>query len=194
MNYENKIIELFDGKYLKTSDVVRAGIPKVYLTKLVKNGIIKRVKNGLYINSQTFPDTMYENLANSKYGIYSSLSALYLLDFSDRIPMIYDVTVPTGYKGYLQKIENVKLYYVSKKIYNLGLVEVDDMFNNKLRCYDLERTICDIVKYYDRLDKEICNKALIDYFSGNYNEKNLFLYAKKIGIYEKLIKKVEVLR
>lgn len=115
MNYENKIIELFDGKYLKTSDVVRAGIPKVYLTKLVKNGIIKRVKNGLYINSQTFPDTMYENLANSKYGIYSSLSALYLLNFSDRIPMIYDVTVLTGYKGYLQKIENVKLYYVSKK-------------------------------------------------------------------------------
>lgn len=30
MNYENKIIELFDGKYLKTSDVVSAGIPKVY--------------------------------------------------------------------------------------------------------------------------------------------------------------------
>ena len=59
---------------------------------------------------------MYENLANSKYGIYSSLSALYLLDFSDRIPMIYDVIVPTGYKGYLQKIENVKLKIKNGKL------------------------------------------------------------------------------
>ena len=65
--------------------------------------------------------------------------------------------------------------------------------NNEQMIKNIRKKL-NIVKYYDRLDKEICNKALIDYFSGNYNEKNLFLYAKKMGIYEKLIKKVEVLR
>ena len=68
------------------------------------------------------------------------------------------------------------------------------MFGNILRCYDLERTICDIVKYYDKLDRELCNKALIEYFSENHDEKKLFLYAKKLKIYNKLIRKVEVLR
>lgn len=194
MKNEDKIMGLFNGKYLKTSDVTKAKIPRTYLTMLVKKGLIKRIKNGLYMNEQTFPDSMYENLSNSKYGIYSGLSSLYLLDLCERIPIIYDITVPTGYKGYLQNIKNVKLYYVSKKVYNLGLIEVDDMFNNKLRCYDLERTICDIVKYYDKLDKELSNKALIEYFTGNHNEKKLFLYAKELGVYKKLIKKVEVLR
>lgn len=194
MKNEDKIMGLFNGKYLKTEDVVKANIPKVYLTKMVRKGLIKRVKSGLYMNLETFPDSMYENLSKSKYGIYSSLSSLYLLDMCKRIPIIYDITVPTGYKGYLQKLDNVKLYYVSKDIYEVGLIEVKDMFGNILRCYDLERTICDIVKYYDKLDRELCNKALIEYFSENHDEKKLFLYAKKLKIYNKLIRKVEVLR
>lgn len=194
MDYENKILDLFDGKYLKTEDVVKANIPKVYLTKMVRKGLIQRVKKGIYMSSQTFPDDMYEVIASSKYGIYSSLSSLYLLDLCERIPIVYDLTVPVGYKGYLQKIKNVKLYYVPKEIYEIGLINVDDMFGNNLRCYDLERTICDIVKYYEKLDRELCNKALIQYFNENNDEKKLFLYAKKLGVYNKLMKKVEVLR
>ena len=83
---------------------------------------------------------------------------------------------------------------MSKEIYEIGLINVDDMFGNNLRCYDLERTICDIVKYYEKLDRELCNKALIQYFNENNDEKKLFLYAKKLGVYNKLMKKVEVLR
>ena len=76
MKNEDKIMGLFNGKYLKTEDVVKANIPKVYLTKMVRKGLIKRVKSGLYMNLETFPDSMYENLSKSKYGIYSSLSSL----------------------------------------------------------------------------------------------------------------------
>ena len=114
MNYQEKIMKLCKKGYLKTKDVVKEGVPKVYLTNMIKKGILKRVKTGLYMTSDTFSDEMFEILTKTKYGIYSSLSSLYLHDKCDRIPIIYDITVPNGYKGFLQKLDNVKLYYVPK--------------------------------------------------------------------------------
>lgn len=194
MNYQEKIMKLCKKGYLKTEDVVKEGVPKVYLTNMVKKGILKRVKTGLYMTSETYSDEMFEILTKTKYGIYSSLSSLYLHDKCDRIPIIYDITVPTGYKGFLQKLDNVKLYYVPKNIYDLGLVLKEDMFGNEIRCYDLERTICDIIKYYNKLDKELCNIALRNYFYNKNDESKLYEYAKQMGIYKKLIERIEVLR
>lgn len=194
MNYQERIIKLCKKGYLKTEDVVKENIPKIYLSNMVKKGIIKRVKNGLYTTSDNFPDTMFEILTKTKYGIYSNLSALYLHNMCDRIPIIYDITVPSGYKGFLQNLDNVKLYYVSKNTYELGLVIKEDMYGNEVRCYDIERTICDIIKYYNKLDKELCNIALRNYFYDKNNERKLLEYAKKMGVYKKLIERIEVLR
>ena len=38
MEYEKKILNLFNSGYLTTKSIVNNGIPRIYLTKLVKNG------------------------------------------------------------------------------------------------------------------------------------------------------------
>ena len=49
MEYEDKILNLFKNGYLTTKDVNDNGIPRFYLTKLIKEDRIERVSRGVYI-------------------------------------------------------------------------------------------------------------------------------------------------
>ena len=104
------------------------------------------------------------------------------------------MTVPVGYNGSLSKDKNVQLHYVKKEYLGLGLTTVESPFGMKLRTYDLERTICDIVKYRNHMDKEIFTKALKWY--AERKDKNLLKlmkYAKKFKIEKEIIEYMEVL-
>ena len=56
--YKDNIFELFKNGYLSTKDVVKNGIPRIYLSILVKEGIIERVSRGLYIKKNDVYDEM----------------------------------------------------------------------------------------------------------------------------------------
>lgn len=194
MKYEEKIMNLFNNGYLKTEDVVKNNIPKVYLTKLVKKGLIKRILRGLYTNNDKLIDELVIIQNMSKYAIFSNMTALYFLGFSNRLPIIYDITVPNGYKGSLQNNKKINLYYGKRDITELGITTVIDNYGNKIKIYDLEKSICDIIKNKNKIDRELFNKAIRDYYySKNKNTLKLYDYAKKMNIYDKVKKTFEVL-
>ena len=56
MEYEKKILNLFNSSYLTTKSIVNNGIPRIYLTKLVKNGVIERVSRGVYVKKDVLVD------------------------------------------------------------------------------------------------------------------------------------------
>ena len=70
------------------------------------------------------------------------------------------MTVPAGYNGSLRQDKNVVLHYVKREILNLGLTIIDSPFGMKIRTYDIERTICDIIKARKHMDKGIFTEAL----------------------------------
>lgn len=190
----DKFNEFAKNGYLKISEVKKTDISNYYLTTLLKEKKIEKVFKGLYLESSELNDRFYEIQYLSNKCVYSNLTALYFLEYSDRIPMIYDITVPRDYKGSLQQLENVKLYYVDKDILNLGVIIVIDEFGNEIKCYDLERCICDIIKNKNKLDRELVNKALRKYFySANKNTKNLFDYAKKMKLFNKVREEFDIL-
>ncbi len=193
MKYEERIMNLFNNGYLKTSLVVKENIPKIYLTKLVKLGHIERVSRGLYTNKKEFNDELLILQNKSKYAIYSNMTALYFLGFSNRLPIKYDITVPNGYKGFLQNNSKVNLYYVKKEYSNIGIITIKDNYNNDVRIYDLEKSMCDIIKNKNRVDRELFNKAIRDYYySKDKNPLKLYDYAKKMNIYNKVKSTFEV--
>ena len=57
----------------------------------------------------------------------------------------------------------------------------------QVKTYNLERTVCDIIKDKDSLDIEIRNKAIKNCIkSKEFNANKMFEYAKKMKIYEKV--------
>ena len=193
MNYEDKIMALFHNGYLTTSKVVQNNIPKIYLTKLVKSNIIERVARGLYFNKKELDDEYLIIQNQSKYAIYSNMTALYFLGYSDRIPLKYDITVPNGYKSSLQKNDKINLFYTKKEYTELGIIIIKDSYGNNIKIYDLEKSICDIIKNKNKIDKELFNKAIRKYYYGKDKDTlKLYKYAKKMKIYDKVKNTFEV--
>lgn len=195
MEYENKILNLFKNDYLTTKDVTDNNIPRTYLTKLIKENKIERVSRGVYIKKNTLVDEFVVLQSKSKYAIYSNTTALYLHGFSNRIPIRYDITIKSGYKGSLQKEDNVNLFYTKNELLDLGVINYKLDSGNIIRVYDLDKTICDIIKNKKKIDAEIFNKAIREYFySKKKNTLKLYEYAKKMNIYNKVRDTFEVLQ
>ena len=193
MGYESKILKLFKNGYLTTKDVTENNIPRTYLTKLIKENKIERVSRGVYIKKNVLVDEFMVLQSKSKYAIYSNTTALYLHGFSNRIPIKYDITVKSGYKGSLQKERNVNLFYTKRELLELGVINYKLNSGNIIRVYDLDKTICDIIKNKKKIDAEIFNKAIREYFySKKKNTLKLYEYAKKMNIYNKVRDTFEV--
>lgn len=193
MEYESKILKLFKNGYLTTKDVTDNNIPRTYLTKLIKENEIERVSRGVYIKKNVLVDEFVILQNKSKYAIYSNTTALYLHGLSNRIPIRYDITVKSGYKGSLQKEKNVNLFYTKKELLELGVIDYKLDSGNVIRVYDLDKTICDIIRNKKKIDAEIFNKAIREYFySKNKNTLKLYEYAKKMNIYNKVRDTFEV--
>ena len=104
------------------------------------------------------------------------------------------ITLPYGYSGTLQKQKNVILNFVSRDILDLGVIEMESPFGMKIKVYDIERTICDIIKNKNKIDGEIFSKALKDYAkSKSKNLNKLASYAKIMKIEKKVGEYMEVL-
>ena len=57
MNYENKILNLFNNGFLRNKDLVDNNIPSVYLTRLVNNNVIETKPTILLEPKETLPAT-----------------------------------------------------------------------------------------------------------------------------------------
>ncbi len=195
MNYDKilKIVEKNNG-YITTKEVVNNGIDKKFLTNMVKKGTLIRISKGYYGLPNYIEDEYYKIASKSKNARFSLATALYLHNLSDRTPLLYNITLPNDYSGVLQKDKNVIISFVNRNILDLGAIEMTSPFGMKIKVYDIERTICDIIKNRNKIDGEIFSKALKEYArSKNKNLSKLTKYAKIMKIEKKVSEYMEVL-
>lgn len=194
MNYEKKIKEKMNkaGGVITSKELKSFNIPTIYLTRMTDVGELIRVDRGVYISSNGDYDEYYFFHKRYNVAIFSYVSALYLHGFTDIIPNDMEVTVYKGYNAH-RISENVRIHYVTKAIYDLGLTNCQTMFGNTVKVYDLERTVCDFIKNRSEIEKELFSKTInryVRYEHKNFNK--LYEYAKKMKIYEKVKEILEV--
>ena len=196
MTSDEKIIKMAKNNngYITSRQIKDANISTITLTRLVKKNKLERISRGYYAITNSFPDDYYKYQLKSKNCVYSHDTALYFYDLSDRTPLYFDMTVPYGYNGSLSKDKNIVLHYVKKELLSLGLTTIKSPFGMDIKIYDMERTICDIIKTRNHMDKEIFAKALQRYAkSENKDLLKLMKYAKKLKIDKKVTEYMEVL-
>ena len=77
------------------------------------------------------------------------------------------------------------VFYVSDDIYELGLTEVETPMGNKVKVYDIERCICDIIRSKNRMDFEHIKHSVREYLKRKDKDLvKLSLYAEKLGVKE----------
>lgn len=159
-----KIIKLAnENNGIITSQMLKdRDIPSIYLTRMVKEGRLQRVDRGIYSTEKLMLDEYYLLYKKNQRAIFSFSSALYLHGLTDRIPYQMEVTLPSTYNSSHIK-EDVIIHKVIEKYYSLGRTIKKTMFGNEVACYDMERTICDLVRFRSKIDVEIFKKAINGY-------------------------------
>lgn len=181
-----------ENTYISTKELIDADVSKSSISYLVSTGQIRRISRGIYSINDKFDDTMYLLHCKYKMAVFSHESALYIHDLTDQVPEIYDLTVARNYKVNPTKEFKIKFKYVDKKVLNLGVEMKDTGMGNKVPVYNVERTICDIIRSDSKIESYVVNNAIRKYMLSAKLSK-LMIYAKKMNIENKVKKKLEVL-
>ena len=194
-NYQ-KLEQIFNNNkgFITRQDVDEANIPSWFLSDFIKRNKLQKVAPGFYADNNYVVDDYYILQRRYPKYIFSGLSALFILDLIDKIPTDIEVSAPQGYNPSRHKIDSLIIHKISNKdIYELGIKEVSTIFNNIVKTYDEERTICEIIKNRDKFDSETFIKAVKNYVNKINNQTKLFRYARALGIEKKVYEIMEVI-
>lgn len=184
MDYKKKIFkQLKDNNRIVTSSWCdKEGIPRVYLSRMTKNGELNRVARGVYTSEAGIYDSHFLLQEASPVCIFSYVSALDILNETDLIPDYMEVTVYSGYNA-SHLPENVIVHYVRKDLHELGVLPVQTKYGNTVRTYDFERTVCDLVLSRAHVDPELFSKTMFNYARKENKDMNkLMRYADRMGV------------
>jgi predicted transcriptional regulator of viral defense system len=177
---------------ISTRMIEPLNISRQYISIMEKNNEIEKISRGIYLSPTTFEDSYFLFQQKYKKAIFSHMNALYFYGMTEEFPYNYTVTVPQRYHVNMVN-EKCNVFYVPNDIYELGLTEVLTPNGNKVKAYDKERCICDIIRSKGRMDSEQVKKTIKQYVkSKDKNIAKLSNYAKKMGISEKVIEMVSV--
>ena len=183
-----------NNNILSTGELLHLGISKTTLTNYVREGILVRSSHGFYTLPDSIEDDMYLVSLRSKHIVFSHETALFLNGLSERTPFKHAITIPSNAAIPATLKDQCKCHYVKPELHGLGMIEKKTTFGNTVRCYDPERSICDILRSRSRMDEETVIAAIKLY--GDYKDKNLHnlgIYAECFKVSQKVRQYMEVL-
>jgi predicted transcriptional regulator of viral defense system len=182
------------GSIVTSKQVTEAGFHRSVLSELVKANELVRVSRGAYLKPTAWEDEMYLLQYRFSKGIFSHETALYLHGMTDRTPARFTMTFPWGYNAASLKGENLTAKRVVKKYYELGVAEMPSPVGNTIKAYDIERTLCDVVRGNNTCDIQIVNQAMKRYAESKRKDiQKLMGYAEKLRVKPKVLNYMEVL-
>lgn len=188
-----KLMQSAPGGIITTAQLTKAGLHRGYLHNFVESGELYHFGRGLYVQSSAWEDDFH--LLQRKYscGIYSHDTALYLLGYSDRTPTRYTMTFPKGYNALSLKQEDLIVKRAIPENYDFGIIEIQSPSGNLIRVYDLERTLCDILRG-NGSDIQIVSAAMKRYATSKDKDiHKLTQYAEQLRVKPKVLRYMEVL-
>ena len=175
---------------ISTRMIEPLNISRQYLSIMENNNDIEKVSRGIYLSPNAFEDSYFSFQQKYKKAIFSHMNALYFYGMTEEFPYNYTVTVPQSY--HVDTVnEKCNVFYVSDDVYELGIVEIETPNGNKVRAYDKERCICDIIRSKGRMDSEQVKKTIKQYMqSRDKDMAKLSEYSKNMGINKKVMEMV----
>lgn len=193
--YKQRILEAAKNNngIITAAQSKKLGAPSIYLTRMIEENLLFRVARGVYSLVPFEADHWYILQSQNPICVFSYTTALSLQCATDIIPEHPEVTVYAGYNA-SHFPQGTILHYVHKDILSLGEIVAKTQYGNEVRCYDMERIICDFIANRTKIDSELFSKTLQAYASNSRsNLHKLMRYAKQMNINEKVKAIFEVL-
>ena len=166
VQYYKSIFDKYGGM-MRTTQLAEEKIFYPQREKLIADGYVEKIRRGYYqwIDPDDFSEvrTVIHLFPDA---ILCMDTALRYYGYSDRTSSNWHLAVSkdSGKSRFKIDYPFVKPYYVEPAVLELGLT-TGTMDGHAIRIYDKERLICDCLRYRNKMDKEIFNKAIQKYIA-----------------------------
>ena len=159
------------------------------IQRMLEAGVIEKVKWGYYHWVEGYGDSEVI-LINRLFSdaVLCMETALFYYGYSDRNPAEWNITINKNTSRNRTNIDYpfIKAYRVEPALVTLGEMTGKIDFVD-VRIYDRDRTICDVLRNMNKMDKEIFNKAIQGYVKDpKKNIPNLMEYAKVLRVQKRV--------
>ena len=174
---------------LTTSQLKKKGLNYSKIQSLLKDNSIIQLRRGYY---RLIDDNIYSDIpilsALFPDAILCLESAINHYGYIDRIPSFWHVAVKSSSARVRFNINciQIKPHFVISSKYTIGVTDAKiDGF--KIKIYDRERTICDVLSHKNKLDGESYSQAIQGYLhDDDINIPTLMRYAKQLHVEKKV--------
>ena len=168
------------GGIVSAKDLTRAEYTRVL--RAVGRGELIKVRQGVYATPQSLVNTMVDVekiVPNSVICLYNAWAYHKL---STTIPPSVCIAIETKRKVRLPDDTSVQLYYWKKEYLHFG-IEEQEYSGYKVRITDLERSVCDAIKYRNKIGLDLCGEVVRSYLKRTDRSlSKLYVYAKRLRV------------
>ena len=186
-----KIFERYGGM-MRTRDLQKEKIQYRTLQRLIDQEAVEKVRYGYYqwVDPEDFSEvgTVIRLFPDA---VFCMETALRYYEYSDRTPAEWHLAVSkdSGKSRFKIDYPFVKPHYMEPSWLEVGLTS-GTMDGHKVRIYDKDRVICDCLRYRNKMDKEIFNKAVQRYIADPEKSiPHLLEYAEVLRV-KKIVKEL----
>lgn len=148
----------------------------------VEKGAIIRVRRGVYALNEGLAKPMVDVERLVPGGVLCMYSAWSYYALTTQIPLSYCIAIERSRKVVLPEYPPIELFFLSSNVFELGVSEAE-IERFKVKIYDMEKSVCDAIKYRNRIGIDVSSEILRHYLTRkDCNIAKLYSYANTMRI------------
>ena len=171
------------NSFLSSATVKKQGRTAYYkMLEDVHQGELIQVRRGVYANIDQLSGNMTDINTIVPDGILCLWSAWNIHHLTTSMPQAFHVAVKRDRKVTVPSFPKLEIHHYTESILKLGIMKMKiDGFN--IRVYDVERSVCDAVKFRNKVGMDVCSEIINNYLERpNRNLSKLMDYARKLRV------------
>lgn len=178
------------GGFIKANEV-KSRSEYEQLRRAAEDGTLLRLRNGVYAETSALANKMVDVKRIVPGGVLCLYSAFAHYGLSTQVPSAFCIAIEAKRKLRLPDYPIIDLYYWKKEYLEFGIIQ-KDVSGYMVHMTDLERTVCDAVKYRNKIGLDVCGEVIDNYLKKETrNISVLNEYARRLRLKTILTKYLE---
>ncbi len=169
--------------YLSSASIKEQGRTAYYkMLESARQGELIQVRRGVYANIEQLSGSMIDIDTIVPDGILCLWSAWNIHQLTTSMPQAFHIAVKRNRKVTVSTFPRVEIHHYTETLLNIGVMTTEiDGFT--IRLYDVERCVCDAVKFRNKVGMDVCSEIINSYLARpDRNLSRLMDYARLLRV------------
>lgn len=169
--------------YLLSANVKEQGRTAYYkMLESARQGELIQVRRGVYANIDQLSGNMIDINTVVPDGILCLWSAWNIHQLTTSMPQSFHVAVKRNRKVTVPTFPKVEIHHYTEALLDIGVMTME-INGFSIRLYDIERCVCDAVKFRNKVGIDVCSEVINSYLSRpDRNLSRLMDYARLLRV------------